>query len=305
MIDLLIVLFAAAVVAVSVGRVGSLLRARNRHSLSRFLHGPAGDASAAVGFSLLCSGVCRSGQIENLLAAEYARCEVIVVADAWYRRVFFESLVARYRMIRVDYLPSDEFLVQGVRSMWRSRRRCFRRLVLLDRPEDTEAGDFDAAASVAAYDWLIPVRRGQYLLPGALDRLAVEVGRGSAGAPDMLRSRVGEPFCLFGREAVAAAGGFGAHPARRIPRARCRKVREPFFYRSEFSAGRGRWRPWAAWLLAGAVVAAGWTGHWALAAGLLTVAVGWSAGACARLLTESMAGRAIRCKFSVKNFTDR
>ena len=304
MIGILLSLSTAAAIAGAVAWVVPLWRARNRHALSRFLHGPAGDASAAVGFSLLCSGVFRSGQIENLLAAEYARCEVIVVADAWYRRVFFESLVARYRMIRVDYLPSDEFPVQGVRSMWRSRRRCFRRLVLLDRPEDAEAGDFDAAASVAAYDWLIPVRRGQYLLPGALDRLAVEVGRGTAGMPDMLRSRVGEPFCLFGREAVAAAGGFGARPARHISRARRRKLREPFFYRSEFSTGRGRWRPWAAWLLAGGIVAVGWTGRWTLAAGLLIVAVGWSAAACARLLSECMAGRTIRGKFSVKNFTD-
>lgn len=167
-----------------------LLRARNKRLLAARMFGTSCDASGTIGFSLLCSGVRRLSQIENLLSSEYVRSEVVVVADASLRRAFFESLIARYRMIRVEYLPSDEFPVQHVRSMWRSRRRCFRRLVLLDRSEDTSADDWNAAASVASYDWLIPVRDGQYLLPGVLERLSVEAGQGHPGAVGALRSWV-------------------------------------------------------------------------------------------------------------------
>lgn len=283
--------FSVAVIAGAGLCVLPLLRARNKGLLAARMYGTAGDASAAVGFSLLCSGVRRCGQIESLLSSEYARCEAIVVADAWHRPVFFESLVVRYRMIRVEYIPSDEFPVQNVRSMWRSRKRCFRRLVLLDCPEHTPESDFNAAASVATYDWLIPVRNGQYLLPGALERLAVEVGQGSPGRIGSIRSWIGAPFVLFSREAVVVAGGFGGRPARHVPWRLRRVLWEPLFYRSEFGSGHRRWRPWVALSLGGGIVVVAWLGYWGLAWGLLLVAVGWSAAACARLLSSEMAGR--------------
>ncbi|MDE5906135.1 MAG: hypothetical protein K2G66_00650 [Alistipes sp.] len=291
MMAVVVWILSAAVIAGACSCVFPLLRARNKRLLTARMYGMTGDASAAVGFSLLCSGVRRCGQIENLLSSEYARCEVIVVADAWYRPVFFESLVVRYRLIRVEYIPADELPVRNVRSMWRSRKRCFRRLVLLDCPEDTPWSDFDAAASVAAYDWLLPVRNGQYLLPGALERLAVEVAQGCPGTIGSIRSWIGVPFVLFAREAVVAAGGFGGHPVRHVPR-RCRRVLwEPLFYRSDFRARHRRWRPWVAVPLVGGIVIAGFAGRWVLACFLLMLAVGWSAAVCVRSLSSEMAGQ--------------
>ena len=230
--------------------------------------------------------------------------EVVVVADASLRRAFFESLIARYRMIRVEYLPSDEFPVQHVRSMWRSRRRCFRRLVLLDRSEDTSADDWNAAASVASYDWLIPVRDGQYLLPGVLERLSVEAGQGHPGAVGALRSWVGGSFALLSRDAVAAAGGFGPGFLRKIPRHARRWLWEPFFYRPEFRRGSSRWRFLGVAALGCAIFAALWYGWWVLAALLLAGAVVLCAVACAGLLLADMAGRKVPCKIDVKNFTE-
>ncbi len=237
MIAAVVCFVSLAAVAGACWLVLPLLRARNKRLLAARMFGTSCDASGTIGFSLLCSGVRRLSQIENLLSSEYVRSEVVVVADASLRRAFFESLIARYRMIRVEYLPSDEFPVQHVRSMWRSRRRCFRRLVLLDRSEDTSADDWNAAASVASYDWLIPVRDGQYLLPGVLERLSVEAGQGHPGVVGALRSWVGGSFALLSRDAVAAAGGFGPGFLRKIPCHVRRWLWEPFFYRPEFRRG--------------------------------------------------------------------
>lgn len=300
MMEIAVCILSAAVLAGAGLWVVPLLRARNKRLLLGQLHGAAGDASGVVGFSLLCCGVRRLGQIENLLSSEYDRCEAIVVLDAVRSRALFERLAARYRMIRVDYLPSEEFPVRGVRSMWRSRKRCFRRLVLLDRAEDTPAAGCDAAASVASYDWLLPVRDGQYMLPGTLERLAVEVGQ---GAPAVVRGWVGEPFVLLDRERVAAAGGFGRIGGRAAWRT-TRWLREPLFYRPELRPKRRRWQPWGALALAGGIAAAVLTGRWTLAALLLAGAVAWSAAACATQLLSEMAGRRVRCKIGVKNFTE-
>ena len=274
-----VALFSLAVIALAGTWIAILLRARNKHLLIDRMHGQVSDAEGNIGFSLLCSGVQRLGQIENLLSSEYDRCEVIAVLDAWQQRMLFEKLAARYRMIRVDYLPSDELPVHGVRSMWRSRQRCFRRLVLLDRPEDSAADDWNAAASVASYDWLIPVRDGQYMLPGALER-------------------------LFDRERVAAAGGFGNRPVRQVPRRHRRLLWEPLFYRPQTKSGHRKWRPWAALALGGAIAATAATGHGVLTVLLLDAATAWSAAACADQLLAAMAGRTAGCKIGVKNFTD-
>lgn len=299
MIALLVSLFSLAVVAEALLRIVPLLRARNKRRVVERMHGPTSDAAGSAGFSLLCSGVRRPGQIENLLSSEYDRYEIIVVLDVWRQRMLFETLAARYRMIRVDWHPADELPAEGVRSMWRSRRRCFRRLVLLDRPCDTPAHDLDAAASVAAYDWLLPVHDGQYMLPGALERLAVEVGE---RRPGVIRSRAGEPFALFDRERVVAAGGFGARPLRSVPRRERRMLWEPLFYRPQRHGSRRRWRPWAAAALLGGIAAALLTQHWTLAVLLLTAAVAWSTATCAAQLLTGMAGRSVSSRIRVKNF---
>lgn len=304
MIAVIVCLLSFAAVAGACLWVFPVLRARNKRLLAVRMYGTSCDASGEIGFSLLCSGVRRLSQIENLLSSEYVRSEVVVVTDALYRRAFFESLVARYRLIRVEYLPSDEFPVRSVRSMWRSRRRCFRRLVLLDRPEESPCDDWNAAASVASYDCLIPVADGQYLLPGVLERLSVEVGQSLPGTVGAVRSWIGVPFASFSRDAVVAAGGFGPGLVRKIPRRARLRLWEPVFYRPEFRTDVSRWRFLGAWLLGCSILAALLAGWWILASLLLAGAVLWCAAACAARLAAGMAGRKVRCGIGVKNFTE-
>ena len=213
---ILLLLFAAT--AACVGALLPLIsRARSKRLLLNAVRRASSDAPDGIGISVLCSGVTDAAQIENLLSPEYSRYEVIVVLDARRHAAEFAALTARYRMIRVEWVCSGELEVSGVRALGRSRRRCFRRLVLVDRARDSEAGDFDAAASVATYDYLLPVRAGCFLLPGSVERLVAELGEGRPGSLDLIRSPLGEPAALLSREAVVAAGGFGMRPLRLSP----------------------------------------------------------------------------------------
>ena len=177
---ILLLLFAAT--AACVGALLPLIsRARSKRLLLNAVRRASSDAPDGIGISVLCSGVTDAAQIENLLSPEYSRYEVIVVLDARRHAAEFAALTARYHMIRVEWVCSGELEVSGVRALGRSRRRCFRRLVLVDRAQDSEAGDFDAAASVATYDYLLPVRAGCFLLPGSVERLVAELGEGRPG----------------------------------------------------------------------------------------------------------------------------
>lgn len=209
---ILLLLFAAT--AACVGALLPLIsRARSKRLLLNAVRRASSDAPDGIGISVLCSGVTDAAQIENLLSPEYSRYEVIVVLDARRHAAEFAALTARYHMIRVEWVCSGELEVSGVRALGRSRRRCFRRLVLVDRAQDSEAGDFDAAASVATYDYLLPVRAGCFLLPGSVERLVAELGEGRPGSLDLIRSPLGRTRRLVEPRGGGRGGRFRDAPA--------------------------------------------------------------------------------------------
>ena len=259
---LALLLFFAAAAVCACTLLLLILRARERRLLAAAARAAYSDAPDGIGISVLCSGVTDPAQLENLLSSEYSRYEVVAVFDSRRQTAEFRALAARYRMIRVEWAPTGELEVAGVRALGRSRKRCFRRLVLVDRAFDGAAGDFDAAAAVATYDYLLPVGAGQYLVPGAVERLVAELGSEPPGTLDLVRSHLGEPAVLLSREALIAAGGFGMRPLREIPRGRRRTLWEPLLAPPE--AGLHvprRWLLLPALSLAvafGLSVAAGW-----------------------------------------------
>ena len=314
---IVLLLLLAAVAAAALALLWLVVRGHNKRLLLAGSHAVASDTPGGIGISVLCSGVHAQEQVENLLSAEYAHYEVIVVLDSLRYPVEFAAFTARYRMIRVEYALSEELPVTGVRALGRSRKRRFRRLVLVDRAQDTPAGDFDAAAEVAAYDYVLPVREGQFLLPDAVVRLVAEVGARGVGGCDCVRARIGEPAVLLSREAVVAAGGFARRPGTAVPWRRRRSLWEPVFYTPQ-SARRQRiglqevLRVVPAAALAAAIVAAVWTGRWPAAAVLLTAALVWCVAGCVSLALSDIAcgrtggdekGLLRRCKIGVKNFT--
>ena len=220
-------------VATATALLVPILRERRKSRLLAPMRGLACDAPGGIGISVLCCGVYDPEQIRNLLSVEYADYEVIAVLDAARYPEEFAALVSDYRMIRVEWTPTGELAVEGIRSIGRSRKRRFRRLVLVNRAADTAAGDFDAAAAVAAYDYLLPVEADRWLLPGAIERLVAEAGEAPDGTVMSIRSPFGAPMRLLAREAVIAAGGYAGRPERTVPRKRRRTIWRPLMIRRE------------------------------------------------------------------------
>lgn len=302
-----------AIAAAACAALRLIVRARNKRRLLAEARGISCDAPEGIGISVLCSALCDPARIEELLSVEYARYEVVVVIDARRHPAEFEGLVARYRMIRVEWKPSEEFPDAAVRTLGRSRKRCYRRLVLVDREQDTTEGDLNAAAAVATYDYVVPLCADMRLLPGAVERLAAELSEHPLGEVALVRTWVGGQALLVSREAMVAAGGFSPRLLRSIPHRKRLTLWEPLLCAA---APRRRLPPsgvlTAALLLLAAVVVAAAAGVWPLVAVLLTAAVVWSAAACASRTVAAadggadarLLGRLRRaCKLSVKNFT--
>lgn len=264
-----------------------LLRARNR----RLLMTAPGVRSAlqeGPGISLLACGIDREERIARLLCVEYARYEVVATIDGRRHPELFARLLDRYRMIGMEWLPDERAHERGMRGVYRSRNRCFRRLVLIDSTAPCETECFDIAASVASYELLLPLPGDRMLLPGAVERLAAEYTALPGEEPEWIGSAVGTPVEMIARERVLDAGGFGRRPARTVPRARRRRLWEPLARRCRPQRrGGGLRRPlrWAAaLLLAAAALVSALAGQWPLTAVVLTVAALWASFRCAVLL---------------------
>lgn len=273
----ILVLCAAVSVRMLAG-CACIVRAGWKRRLLARGHGLANEAPDGAGISILCSGVRSRAQLENLLASEYACCEVVAVLDARFDFAEFDAILSHYRMIRVNYLSCGELPVSGVRGLYRSRQRGYRRLVVVDRMRTTPFEDFDAAAEVAVYDYLLPVEEDCRLLPGAVERLAAEIASVPRGALELVRCRLAEPTLLVSRETVLREGGFSRKTGRSVRRKNRRTLYEPLLYRPAAKSRTGTGRTGLAGVsIAAACGLCAWCGAWTMAAVCATALVVWSA----------------------------
>lgn len=311
-IVLLLLLASAAAWALTVA--ARVRRAYNKRRLLAETPGVTCDGLDCMGVSVVCSGIDDAKQVENLLSVEYARYEVVLVLDALRDTQAFRRIAARYQLIGVNCPPSDELPVAGIRSLYRSRQRCYRRLVLLDRARSDRFDDFDAGVAVATYDYVLPLAGPCRLMPRAVERLVVELSEHPPGTLALVRSVAGEPAFLFARERVVRAGGFANQPARGLRRREIKTLYETLVYRPERICRAGIGAAWIAPALLPVVAAVAglWFSLWMLAAALMTTALVWTAfRSVAPLLCPG--GRAgVNCldalrsatrKLGVKNFT--
>lgn len=190
------------------------------------------ESAGYVGCSVVCSGVENMQQIESLLDVEYDRYETIVVLDARVSGETVRALVARYDLIRVDAAPSDEFPSARIRTLFRSRSRSLRRLTLVDRAGTSPYDDLDAGASVASYDYILPVGADTYLMPNAIEKAVITIASAVSDDIALLHSVSDDECYIFHRDTLIAQGGFTRHVLRNIPPHRIRRTMVPLVYRT-------------------------------------------------------------------------
>ncbi len=273
-------LLAAACAAALAGMVRTLRAGRRQRLLSQDTAGCC-ESVGFVGISAVCTGVADRDRIENLLGAEYGRYELIVVLDAQLSPDAFRGIAEHYGMIRVDCTPSDELPAARVRALYRSRRRNYRRLILVDRRRQSPYDDLDAGAAVATYDYIMPVGLDTCLVPDAVETAAAAIASDGRDRVALLWSAAGAGCRIFHRDTVIGAGGFSPRMLRHIPRRAVLRLRVPLTYHV---CGARRWRI-AAWstvlalLLPSCTAAAVLFGP-AMAAAVAASAALWIASVC-------------------------
>lgn len=85
-----------------------------------------------------------------LLEERYPRSEAIIVTDLQNDLSHFGDLIRQYNLVRVNHSH-----LKGVRALYRSRYRAFRRVVLIDLPVEYRSNISAIVTEVASYDYLL------------------------------------------------------------------------------------------------------------------------------------------------------
>lgn len=85
-----------------------------------------------------------------LLEEEYSRSEAIVVTDLQCNISQFGYLIRQYNLVRVNHSH-----LKGVRALYRSRHRTFRRVVLVDLPTEYQGITSEIVGKVASFDYIL------------------------------------------------------------------------------------------------------------------------------------------------------
>ena len=82
-----------------------------------------------------------------LLEEEYPHSEAVIITDLQSDNPSFAELLRRYRLVRVNHSH-----LEGVRALYRSRHRAFRRIVMVDLPMEHREQASDVGRAVASYE---------------------------------------------------------------------------------------------------------------------------------------------------------
>ena len=171
--------------------VGALLFVAYWHRTRRNSHVlPLREGIGHIGISVLLEYPKTKAPLLALLDEEYPRCEALLVADL-QRSDTFDDLVQRFHLVRVNH--SHLF---GVRTLYRSRHRAYRRVVVIDLPMEYRSDTISVARRVAAFDYMLHLTGESVVACGAIGYSASIIASQPLASDLELESVVGAPARL-------------------------------------------------------------------------------------------------------------
>ncbi len=172
------------------------------------------DDRHRAGITEVLFGPLSMAELEEYLSADYPHVEFIWVCDLAVLSEA-EEVLRRYNMFPMELRACEGLPCRGVRRIYRSRSRRYKRLVIVDSETTSVADGFNCAVEAATYDLILPLERSQRPQRTALRVMAEAYGARERESPDWivaLAERSGAPRRVVRRyiEALATGDRWGA-----------------------------------------------------------------------------------------------
>lgn len=182
LISALLLLFSVAMLVGAILFVARWHRTFRKVSLMHILREDVGH----VGVSAIVAYPETIAPLLALLEEEYPRSEVVVIADLQGENSGLGEAVGLYRLVKVNHAH-----LEGVRALYRSRRRAFRRVVVVDLPAEYRSLAKATGRAVAAYDNLLYLQGESIVEQNAITYCANVVAAQHSAKGVLMRSIVG------------------------------------------------------------------------------------------------------------------
>ena len=103
-----------------------------------------------IGVSVVVEYPSTTAPLFRLLEERYPRSEAIMVVDMQQHDSPFGTLIQQFRLVKVNHSH-----LKGVRALYRSRHRAYRRIVVIDLPATNRQYAAERGREVATYDYIL------------------------------------------------------------------------------------------------------------------------------------------------------
>jgi hypothetical protein len=146
LISILFLVFSIVLLLGAIAFVALWHRTYRKSSLVQMLREDIGH----IGVSAIVAYPKTSAPLIALLEEEYPHSEAVIITDLQSENSSLEMLIGRYRLMKVNHSH-----LEGVRALYRSRHRAFRRVVMVDLPEEHREMASAVGKEVASYENLL------------------------------------------------------------------------------------------------------------------------------------------------------
>lgn len=162
-------------------------RACKKTSIVQMLH----EGISHIGISAIVEYPNTPAPLLALLEEEYPRSEAVIVTDLQHYLSPFGELIARFHLVKVNHTH-----LEGVRALYRSRHRAFRRVVMIDLPTKYRSRATTIAKRVASYDYILRLEGESIVARNALSYCANIIASQCTTSDFSLESIVGANVLL-------------------------------------------------------------------------------------------------------------
>ena len=160
------------------------------------------------GCSALCVTIDDLKQIELLLTCDYYKYEVILSLNSTYQKELLHSIIEHYKLIKVNSTAPQEVTSPPILSLYRSRQRGFRRLIVVDSMASDEYEALNIALNISSYEYVIPIPYSTYPRPNAISLIATTISQANDHNIELIYCDTATPCYIFQRDALIDRNGF-------------------------------------------------------------------------------------------------
>ncbi len=178
-------------------------RTKRRAQLREMLRLNA-DISPRLRISVIVDGAHSVGYIASLMRSDSTSYQLIIVDDFSHQEPLLRAAAHYFGLFRATYDPPAGPLKDAFRGLYRSHRRLYSKLVIVDSAASNKYRPHQVGATISSYDYSLLLKAPSTLKATAIEDLLLEIAMRQDEEVEEIRTIIGQRVRLLRREAVIA-----------------------------------------------------------------------------------------------------